>query len=230
MRIIIAALLAGLVVLSATACVYPEQGFYALIGVNGDGERQAYLPFMVDELTDDTHMTVGFTVLLPKFGELVEIPLQNGEDFSRRYWQLSIADDDSTAGNLSLELEHADERLSIDGLYQGKPGDAVQHVAGFMLPVSSGTSQLVYTSERPQLPDLLVEVLYFEVMPIEQSEFEDYLGTTVKKAKRVPAAKVPDLARAGLDAAANASEQQEPEPEPEPKKPTKQPPVLGGRK
>lgn len=232
MRIIIASLLACLVVLGVSSCVYPEQGFYALVGVNGVGERVAYLPFMVDELTDDTHMTIGFTVLLPHYGQLVEIPLQNGEDLSRRYWLLNIANADCNAGNLQLELDHADERLSLDGLYQATAGGDVQHVSGYMVPLTGGVSQLVYTTEKPQLPELIKDVLYFEVKPIERADFEDFLGSTVDKTKRVPASTVPDLAQIAKDAAANADkeQEQEPEPKPEPKKPKKQPPVLGGRR
>jgi hypothetical protein len=231
MRIAFTALLACLAALILGSCDYPEQGFYALVGMDGEGERVAYLPFMVDELTDDSHMTIGFTVYLPRFGELVEIPLQNGADLSRRYWQFAIADDDSQAGNLDLELEHSEERLNLSGLYQAAPRAAVQQLAGFMLPIAGGNSQLVFTSEKPEVPQALADVLYFEIHPVERGEFEEFLGTTVEKARRVAAAELPDLAKAP-HAAAQPEEEEQPAPPKPPRRkddPPK-PPPLGGRR
>ena len=229
MRHLTAAVLACASILWLTACDYPEQGFFALVGVDGEGERAAYLPFMVDELTDDSHMTIGFTVYLPKYGELVELPLQNGEDLSRRYWLLEIADADSGAGNVSIELEHSEERLMLSGLYQSAAGEPVQRIAGFMVPVVGDVSQLVFSSEKPDVPRALSDVLFFEIHPVERGEFEEFLGTTVEKARRVAASELPDLSQAPQ---APTADEQAPEEQKPPRKQDDKPksPPLGGRR
>jgi hypothetical protein len=115
---LMAALLAGVFVSLAVSCDYPEQGFYELSAVDGYGLPVASWPLMVEELTDDTHMTVAFNLLLPVAGELLELPLANGEDLTRRYWTLTLCHSDLGVGDLDLELTHADERLSFKGAYR----------------------------------------------------------------------------------------------------------------
>ncbi len=230
MRHLFSTLLACIAALGLAACDYPEQGFFALVGTDSVGERVAYLPFMVDELTDDSHMTIGFTVYLPKYGELVEIPLQNGEDLSRRYWLLEIADADSQAGNLSLELEHAEERLMLGGQYQAATGEPVQRVAGFMVPMAGDVSQLVFSSEKPDVPPVLSDVLFFEIHPVSRAEFEEYLGTTVEKARRVAPSELPDLSQAPQAAPVDQQAPEEQKPPRKKEEPSKPPPILGGRR
>ena len=148
-------------------------------------------------------------------------------------YKVGSADNDvNVISNLDLELEHSEERLNLSGLYQAAPRAAIQQLAGFMLPIAGGNSQLVFTAEKPDVPPALADVLYFEIHPVERGDFEEFLGTTVEKARRVAAAPMPELdrlAEAGQPPA-------EPKPEPEPVKPPRKQedkpksPPLGGRR
>lgn len=195
-----------LIMLLLSTCDYPEQGFYELSAVDGYGLPVASWPLMVEELTDDTHMTVAFNLLLPVEGELLELPLVNGEDLTRRYWTLTLCHADLGAGDLDLELTHADERLSFTGAYRVPPlaGAEPEHPAmattdlpeedrderpgygfgGYLPEAASNDTEIIVNGVLPPLPDELAGAVGFELRPITREQFEQALGTSVDGALR----------------------------------------------
>lgn len=191
--------------LLAASCDYPEQGFYELSAVDGYGLPIASWALMVEELTDDTHMTVGFNLLLPVEGELLELPLTNSADMTRRSWTLILCHEDLGAGDLDLELTHAAERLSFTGAYRlpppielperpamattdppevvldTRPGFAF---GGFLPAAESGSTEIIVNGELPPLPAELNGAVGFELRPLTQEQFEQALGTSVDEALR----------------------------------------------
>jgi len=189
-----------------STCDYPEQGFYELSAVDGYGLPVASWPLMVEELTDDTHMTVAFNLLLPVDGELLELPLVNGEDLTRRYWTLTLRQGDLGAGDLDLELTHADERLSFTGAYRVPPptGSEPEHppmattappkvdkderpgygFGGYLPEAGSNDNEIIINGSLPPLPEELAMAVGFELRPITQEQFEQALGTGVDQALR----------------------------------------------
>src|SRR5687768_544814 len=108
-RLLLLALAATL--LALTGCDYPEAGFYEI--AVGDGRKElATFPFMIEELTDDTDLTIGFNIVLPRSGELVLVNMKNSEDLSRRGWEVRIGQGDSGYGDLQLGLVHANDQMS----------------------------------------------------------------------------------------------------------------------
>ena len=191
--------------LLAGSCDYPEQGFYELSAVDGYGLPIASWPLMVEELTDDTHMTYGFNLLLPVEGELLELPLTNSADMTRRSWTLSLSHADLGAGDLDLELVHAAERLSFTGAYRVPPPvelperpamatvDPPETVldtrpgyafGGYLPAVESGSNEIIINGDLPPLPEDLAGAVGFELRSITQEQFEQALGVGVDDALR----------------------------------------------
>jgi len=192
--------------LAAGSCDYPEQGFYELSAVDGYGLPVASWPLMIEELTDDTHMTVGFNLLLPVEGELLELPLVNGEDLTRRYWTLTLCHSDLGAGDLDLELTHADERLSFTGAYRLPPPSSGEYVppamattdppeedtderpgygfGGYLPEEDPSDTEIIINGVLPPLPEELATAVGFELRPITREQFEQALGTSVDEALR----------------------------------------------
>lgn len=228
-----------------TACDYPEQGFYVLRGSDADGAVCAEYALYVEEITDDSGITTGFQVLLPRDGRLVELPLTDSTDISRRAWHLALAASDSGAGDLDLTLSHMQERLSFFGAYLAPlDGSAVQDLLAHIPPGDGPElSRIVFDSALPQVATAdgsAVPALEWGLAALSQDAFERLLGTTLAKATRVAAA-----AREPLDASAGAAGWAEPataepasvgdsaaEKQPDPAKPREKPrtPPLGGRK
>lgn len=221
---------AGLAALALlpSGCGYPEAGFYELVlyapeadaSASTDGSAgpavQARLPFMVEELTDDTDLTTGFVLLLPRAGQLVRVPLQNRADTSRRGWSLAVAEADSGAGDLELSLEHYGEKLNLSGRYRALPGAPVQGFEGAMPEEGLLLLAAPVTAQLAGAPRLCAMA---EVLPLKQSEFEARLGGKVKTAKRVEAARLEPLPEPAPPAAA-----------PKPKEsPPRRPRPMGGR-
>jgi len=214
----------------ASGCDYPEEGFYELVlrpaqqaerahGLLED-DGKLHLPFMVEELTDDTDLTIGFNLLLPRKGALVLVPLDNSTDRSRRGWHLAAASADTGYGDLELLLTHYEERLSFEGKFRGSPTG----------PVLSYGSSLDPENNRGRIdPPLTViaagkaiAVGIVEVRQISQKDFERVLGRPVDKALRETAVKPEALPEAQASAPP-------PEPAPDPKAADKAKHVPRGR-
>jgi len=188
------------------ACDYPELGYYELAGISADGATVAAFPFEVEEITDDSGITIGFKVLLPKDGTLVELPLVDSTDKTQRSWAFTLAGADSAAGDLDLTLSHADEQLSFAGAYLD-PRVATLLAAPFGGYVLGGDgpelSHLVFNGQLPVVPVAQASsgaqastpaVVEWQVRRIEEKAFVKALGVPLAKAKRVPATKRDPLA------------------------------------
>lgn len=211
------------------SCDYPEQGYYELSAIDGYGLPIAGWPLMIEELTDDTHMTYGFNLLLPVKGELLELPLTNSADMTRRSWTLLLSHADLGAGDLDLELVHAAERLSFTGAYRlpppvelperpamasTDPPDVVLDTrpgyafGGFLPAAESGSNEIIVNGELPPLPQELEGAVGFELRSITQEQFEQALEGSVDDAVRRLAS-----VRAPLTVSDEPPKQAEPEPE-----------------
>jgi hypothetical protein len=180
-----AALLAG--------CDYPEAGFFE-IAVADQGKQIGSFTFMVEELTDDTDLTIGFNVLLPRNGELVLVPMKNSEDLSRRGWDMRIANSDSGAGDLQLELTHANEKLSFTGTRRDPGAGQSAMFRGTDLNDFSGSvessdddgpAKLVFDGLLPaSLLNGKASTGRWEIRRISQAQFEKALGRKIADASR----------------------------------------------
>lgn len=241
-----------------SACDYPEQGFYELVALDDYLSPVASWPLMVEELTDDTHMTYGFNVLLPVDGELLELPLADSSDLSRRAWTLMLSHSDLGQGDLDLELSHREQRLSFTGAYRlpppveppGRPAMASTDppaplvdtrpgypVGGYVLPADTGRSaNLIINGALPPLPETLAAAVSFELRTITRGQFEAVLGGEIDGAIR----RLSDI-RAPLEVSDEPPPETESQPDvpaeepvdeseaaPEPEEKPKGPP-LGGR-
>ncbi|MCH7472447.1 hypothetical protein IIA79_05790 [bacterium] len=200
MKRLCTSVLSGLAVLLLAACDYPEMGYYRLVGYNAEGDAVASHPFMVEEITDDTFMTVGFTVLLPHERGLIEVPLENVHDFTRRAWRFTLADTDSNAGDLDIEIVHSGERLSFIGAYRPNPSSVIYSLGGFIEPGADenssdaqDTGHIVFNGDMPPLQEDYQQIARFEVQRISGEEFETILGALVSEAPRVSATKLAPL-------------------------------------
>ena len=138
------ATLVVLIVGLAASCDYPEQGYYELVALDATLTVVGRVPLQVEELVDDTEMTYGFNVLLPRDGELIEVPLVNGEDKSRRYWSVAAGQGDTGLGDIVFELEHRAERLSLKGGYRSAEGEPAYEFAAFAAPEEvTGRTRLI---------------------------------------------------------------------------------------
>lgn len=224
--------LAALLLLLApglSGCGYPEAGFYELLLYAPEGQDtsssadesagpalEARIPFMVEELTDDTDLTIGFVLLLPREGELVRVPVQNSADTSRRGWQLAVASADSGAGDLELAFDHYGEKLNISGRYRPLQEAAVQGFSGSM---PDEGLMLLAAPIAAQISGRLRLCAMAEVQRSTQREFEAVLGGKLGSAARRDAAALAPLPEAPAQAAATTEQE---------KKPKRQRP-LGGR-
>jgi len=235
-RIWLVVLLAALAFALLSSCDYPEQGAYALIARNAMDEEAWREPFLVEELTDDSHMTVGFTLLLPRDGALVELPLTNVPDYTRRAWLLALADADSAAGDLRLELAHEAERLSFTGAYRLPEAETGYPLAGFLVPGGNpDVGRMVLNGDPPPL----AEAAMFEIAAISMEQFEQALGLAVNQAERIAAQPLAEFAVKAAPPPETLEDdvvEEEPAAEPEeeeeeqPKRPPKgESPPLGGR-
>jgi hypothetical protein len=238
-------LLLGLLLL-AGSCAYPEAGCYELVALDAYGLSLVSRPFMVEELTDDSQMTVGFVLLLPdpERGVLVEAPLSNSADLTRRAWSLALAEADTGAGELCLELMHAADRLTYSGAYRSAAEAVAYPVAGFT--AEGGTGALIFNGVLPPLPAEFDGAASFALRPVSQEELEEYLGKPVGDSLRVNAESLEPFApstpeelasasvpKAAEEEPADAEEEaaaEEERPKKDRKKKPKAPPNLGGRK
>lgn len=189
-----------------SACDYPEQGCFELVALDAYSAPLASWPLLVEELTDDTHMTYGFTVLLPVDGELLELPLQNSADMTRRAWTLTLSHADLGLGDLDLELSHSEDRLSFTGAYRVPPPVELPErpamattdppaplvdtrpgypFGGYVLPADTGGgARLIINGELPPLPAALSGVAGFELRTLTREQFEGVLGCDIDDALR----------------------------------------------
>lgn len=193
-RLYITLALAAALLWLAPGCDYPEQGYYQLTGLDARLNIAWRMPFMVEELVDDTHMTYGFNVLLPADGALVEVPLENGEELTRRYWLLALADADTLAGDLQLELAHSAERLSFTGGYRAVGTGPADALAGFAAPEEvAGRTRLIPNGEWPPLHETLAQVAYLELRTITRTEFINAAGGTPEELERIAPAPLEEM-------------------------------------
>jgi hypothetical protein len=167
---VLALVLAGLL----ASCDYPEQGYYELVGLDASLTVVQRVPLQVEELVDDTEMTYGFNILLAGEGELIEVPMVNGADKSRRYWSVAVGQGDTGLGDLVFELEHRAERLSLKGGYRSVEGEPAYAFAAFAAPEEvTGRTRLVPNGTWPPLAAALKDngVMYFELRTITRQEF-----------------------------------------------------------
>ena len=103
--------------LTLASCDYPEQGFFELIAIDKGGRIVSRQPFMVEELVDDTDMTVGFNLLLLHHDgvHIVEIPMDNTEGFESRGWIIEASAEQNGVADLAMKLIHIRERLKFEG-------------------------------------------------------------------------------------------------------------------
>jgi hypothetical protein len=181
----------GLVPL-ASACDYPETGFYALAGLDEEAQQVVAFPFMVEEITDDTQMTIGYRLLLPgkgpaHSGELIEVPVTNGKDLTRRTWEAVIAAADSGLGDLKAGLEHEEERLTFTGTCRTDPDGVAYRLRAVLFPGPlPKSSRVEFTTTVPALPDGTFPAQWV-ITSETQRDFEKVLGVPVAKAKRIKA-------------------------------------------
>ncbi len=196
----------GLAIMVLASCDYPEQGCFELVALDAYSAPVASWPLLVEELTDDTHMTYGFTVLIPVDGDLLELPLQNSEDMTRRAWTLTLSHADLQLGDLDLELSHSEDRLSFTGAYRVPPPVELPErpamattdppappvdtrpgygFGGYVLPADTGGARLIINGQLPPLPDALTGVAGFELRSLTREQFEAVLGCAVDDALRV---------------------------------------------
>ncbi len=184
-------------------CDYPQAGFYSLVGRDAAGKAVLRLPFAVEELVDDTEMTTGFMLLLPAppsgdVSQVVEVPVQNGTDFTARSWQCVLADADTNAGDVHVVLTHAAERLSFDGAYRTDAFSPISRLTAVLLPADKNlVSKLDFQTGLPHVPTADA-VVSWELAAIEKKAFEQAIGGALAKAKRLGATAVDE---AFLDAA-----------------------------
>jgi hypothetical protein len=229
------------------ACDYPQAGFYNLVARDDRGAVVAQFPFAVEELTDDTAMTTGYRVLLPAAPaggkpRAVEVPVANGTDLTRRDWLCAVADADSHAGDLHIDLAHAGERLAFVGAYRPDAFAAVSRIAAVIFSSAAAASTRVeFVGALPGVPRAKGAVQW-ELDTLSREAFEKALGGALAQAQREPAAAVApaflDAARVAesvpLEQAELAPTQPKPAPakaqaKPKPGGKNKQPPTLGGR-
>lgn len=232
----------------AAGCDYPQAGAYALIGKDADGQAVARLPFYVEELVDDTEMTTGYVVLLPAplndgVPQVVAVPVQNGTDFTRRSWLCAMAMADTRAGDLHVELIHADEQLRFSGAYRMADFSPVSRIAAALVPGAAGSNRIEFTTSLPQLTGK-DEIVSWELVPLEQSSFEQAIGGRLEQAARLEAsatdpgfleaallAEQVELEESAQTQASNAEVQVAPAPKLKlkPGKKSKVPPTMGNR-
>ena len=215
----------------AASCEYPEEGYYQLDLLDSEGEVFGIFPFYVQELVDDTHLTYGFAMLVPQagLGKLVEVEIRNGEDLSRRYWLTGMTDIDSHAGDIALELTHAQERLSFKGAYRPWPTGSTFSLGGYILPGSpSGT--VVVNGPVPPVPFDVHTASRIEIRRIDKADFEDFLGSSVEEAERVKAQSAPVLLPDAADEDYSAGPPKVAAPRDKAAdEPKRNPPPMGGR-
>jgi len=244
----------GVMLSLLAGCDYPQAGFYSLVGRDADGKTVMRLPFAVEEEVDDTEMTTGYKLLLPaplKEGTpcVVEVQVQNGTDFTRRSWNCAIAAADTRAGDVHIDLTHADERMSFVGAYRPNAFSPVVQLAAELFPGATGDSnRITFITDLPKVTGGEA-ITQWELVSIEKAAFEQAIGGPLAKAKRNAAA-TPEkgfleaallaeqvlleqtvLAQAKADAASPPAKPVKPGAKAKPKPAAKraQPPTLGGR-
>jgi hypothetical protein len=186
LSLLAASLLAG--------CDYPEAGFYE-IAVVDKGKTIGSFPFMIEELTDDTDLTIGFNIMLPRRGELVIVKMENGRDFSKRSWDVRMGQGDSGYGDLQLELVHASDTLSFNGARRDPSagqsemfrGQDIMEFAGKVVTAADNDQPAAITFDG-MLPGSLLQGRANEAKwsfrRISQAAFEKALGAKVTEAPR----------------------------------------------
>jgi hypothetical protein len=196
MRYLSVLVLACAALLGLAGCDYPEAGFFELVAVDG-GKQVGSFPFMVEELTDDTDLTIGFNILLPRNGELVLVPLENGTDLSRRNWLLRLADRDTGAGDVQLQFIHESEEMRFTGAYRQRgatqsesfSGKDIVDVMGKVVIPASGDARLAFETRLPErMLGGKANSARWELRPLSQSAFEKILGGKLDSAPRREAA------------------------------------------
>lgn len=193
----------GILLLLLAGCDYPQAGFYSLVGRDAAGKAVLRLPFAVEEEVDDTEMTTGYKLLLPapmNAGTpcVVEVRVENGTDYTRRSWDCTIAAKDTHAGDVHIDLMHAEERMSLVGAYRADAFSPVVQLAAELLPSAAGDSNVIkFIAELPKVPGGEA-IEQWELVSIEKTAFEQAIGGPLAKAKR-SAATTPE--KAFLDAA-----------------------------
>jgi hypothetical protein len=190
-RILMLMLLLGLCAL-ASGCDYPEAGFYELAALDGDGKTIKSFPFMIEELTDDTDLTIGFNIMLPQSGKLAVVPLKNVRDYSRRAWMIEMSGQESGAGGLAVELSHADDKLSFAGNYTLEETLAGRRerswpISGELRNDPGGETAKILLADTPPANVLALggTPRGYIVRVITQAKFEKALGGSIKTAKRL---------------------------------------------
>jgi hypothetical protein len=231
-------LLAGLLALVAAllalaSCDYPEEGYFQLELLDEKDKVFAIYPFRMRELVDDTSLTYGFALQIPRAeaGQIVELELKNGSDLSKRSWHLDLATPDSGAGDVSLELTHINERMSFVGLFRPWAEGKTFDVGGYVL--SGGElSTVVFNGLMPPVPFGPTQARRIEIRRIDKAEFEDYLGSSIEKAEILKAGAAPMLLPDASDSDYTAPPPQSADKPREEKKQEKtrpKPPPMGGR-
>jgi hypothetical protein len=113
LRLLSGALVALLLALAAllTSCDYPEEGYYSLTGYDTAGNAVVHHAFYIQELVDETELTYGYALHLydPARKTVLDVPIDNVPDLSRRGWLVSVSDKDYGHGDLALDLTHVDQ-------------------------------------------------------------------------------------------------------------------------
>jgi hypothetical protein len=176
-------------------CDYPEAGFYEISAVDG-AKTIASFPFMIEELTDDTDLTVGFNILLPRSGELVIVGMKNGEDYSKRSWEIRMGQGDSGYGDIQMELVHSNDVLSFNGARRDPAagqsekfrGKDVMEFAGRVIPDEDDSEKPAAIAFDSVLPGTLLagkaNEAKWTLRSISQTQFEKALGAKVADAPR----------------------------------------------
>jgi len=195
-RILLAAMAAMAVAASVSSCDYPEAGYYSLTGYDASGTAVIRHAFQIEELVDDTELTYGYALHLydPGRKTVVDIPIDNSPDISRRGWLTGLTDKDYGHGDLALDLTHVDS-LTFVGAWREYAGGRAYPVAGTVEAVDDpAPSPIDLTGTLPQVGATENHAVRFVVDTLTEKKFVALVGAPLKNFKHVKGTK-PD----GLD-------------------------------
>jgi hypothetical protein len=224
---ILSLVLAGILLAS---CDYPEQGFFRISAIDGNGTSVASHIFEVVELVDDTDLTYGFEINvfdIPR-KTIYNIPFRNAPEFTRRGWLFGIGDADYGAGDLALDFTHDDMLHFVGAWRAGGGGSVVWPLAGSLPGTDeNGKSRIQFSLPTPPWNE---QARQWVVEPLTPAKAGEVLGK-LSGYKRVKAKGPGDLDPAiGRDAqAAGQPQANAPLPVVD-DQPRYTPPPLGGRR
>ncbi|MCB1216676.1 hypothetical protein KDL44_04750 [bacterium] len=168
------------------SCEYPEQGYFELAGLDGDGRLVASQLFIVEEYVDDSEMTTGFGLLLPHVDgrQLVSIPMDPTEGFEARGWIVRTNARQTGHGNLLLEMTHIAERLKLQGSLHVAGRESAEEFHATLRSDEDATA-ILFVGGAPPLPEAFRGAVNWELRRLDEDVFEARTGLSLSS-PRVP--------------------------------------------